>query len=100
MFERVHSYVTRTLFPFVRIGIFGEDKPCAILVGLYKVKAIALIINIDSFLSTWNVPEMRMQIELRRLNMNKMQTFVDKYSFCVGFTLIYPSSFFNNGTFC
>ena len=43
---------------------------------------------------------MRMQTELRRQNMDKMQTFVHKYSFCVGFTLIYPSSFFNNGTFC
>lgn len=29
MFERVHSYVKRTLFPFVRIGIFWEDKPLA-----------------------------------------------------------------------
>ena len=36
MFERVHSYVKRTLFPFVRIGKFREDKSCAILVGLYK----------------------------------------------------------------
>ena len=51
-----------------------------------------------SFLKT--VPKMRMQIELRRLNMNKKQTFVHKYSFCVSFTLIYLSSFFNNGTFC
>ena len=45
MFERVHSYVKRTLFPFVRIGKFREDKPCAILVGLYKNDAIALIPN-------------------------------------------------------
>ena len=29
---------------------------------------------------------MRMQIELRKQNMDKMQTFVHKYSFCVGFT--------------
>lgn len=29
MFERVHSYVKRTLFPFVRIGKFREDKPLA-----------------------------------------------------------------------
>lgn len=42
MFERVHSYVKRTLFPFVRIGIFWEDKPCAILVGLNKDSAIIL----------------------------------------------------------
>ena len=39
-------------------------------------------------------------MDLRRLNMNKKHTFVHKYSFCVGFTLIYLSSFFNNGTFC
>ena len=36
MFERVHSYVKRTLFSFVRIGKFREDKSCAILVGLNK----------------------------------------------------------------
>ena len=42
MFERVHSYVKRTLFPFVRIGIFWEDKPYAILVGLNKDSAIML----------------------------------------------------------
>ena len=39
-------------------------------------------------------------MDLRRLNMNKKQTFVHKYSFCVGFTLIYPSSFLNKGNFC
>ena len=71
MFERVHSYVKRTLFPFVRIGKFREDMPYAILVGLYNRKAIALIINIDSFLSTWNVPKMRIQ----------MYIFVAKYRF-------------------
>ena len=30
-------------------------------------------------------------MDLRRLNMNKKQTFVHIYSFCVGFTLIYLS---------
>ena len=45
MFERVHSSVKRTLFPFGRIGKFREDKPCAILVGLYKSDVIALIPN-------------------------------------------------------
>ena len=42
MFERVHSYVKRTLFSFVRIGKFREDKSCAILVGLNKDSAIML----------------------------------------------------------
>lgn len=45
MFERVHSYVKRTLFSFVRIGKFREDKSCAILVGLNKDLAIMLNIN-------------------------------------------------------
>ena len=49
MFERGHSYVKRTLFPFVRIGKFREDKSCAILVGLYKSYAIALIPNMCCF---------------------------------------------------
>lgn len=49
MFERVHSYVKRTLFPFVRIGKFREDKPCAILVELNKELTIILKINFFLF---------------------------------------------------
>lgn len=60
MFERVHSYVKRTLFPFVRIGIFWEDKPCAILVGLYKVMDNLLKLSIDNHLTQTIVPNMRM----------------------------------------
>ena len=52
MFERVHSYVKRTLFPFVRIGKFREDKPCVILVGLYKSDVIVLILNTCRFVVT------------------------------------------------
>lgn len=51
MFERVHSYVKRTLSPFVRIGKFREDKPCAILVGLYKITAKILKLSIDNNLT-------------------------------------------------
>ena len=60
MFERVHSYVKRTLSPFVRIGKFREDKPCAILVGLYKVKDNLLKLSIDNHLTQTIVPNMRM----------------------------------------
>lgn len=62
MFERVHSYVKRTLFPFVRIGKFREDKPCAILVELYKAMANILKLSIDNRLTQIIVPNMRMQM--------------------------------------
>ena len=62
MFERVHSYVKRTFFPFVRIGKFREDKPCAILVGLYKALDNILKLSIDNHLTQTIVPYMRMQM--------------------------------------